>query len=320
MFLEPILLESVYVERPWGGLPLLASFHPHLPSAKVGESWDISSYPTADCRILNGEMTGEPLSILLSLYGNETLGRPWDSYNDFPLLIKFLAPVRDLALQVHPADIYAHKHEGQNGKTECWLVLAAEPGAMLWLGLKDVASLAQLDAVMQNGNLPAHVQRVEAKEGDVFFIPAGLVHGLGKGILAYEVQQNSDVTYRLDDFGMGMDTPEVRKEHQHKGLEVIDLTANLATQGPAARWGSGDGKVNFAPYFGFELKTIAVDTVWNLPHPGVCKGLTVLEGGGSLHYQQNRYALQKGQPWLLPAIARELSISGPAKVLITFFP
>ncbi len=320
MNLCPLLLETIYVPRAWGGLELLRSFHPDMPAGKIGESWDIASYPTADCRMLSGPMKGLPLSALLAEQGRQVLGRPWKSFNDFPLLLKFLAPLRDLPLQAHPADEYARRVEGQNGKTECWLILDCRPGAELWLGLKNVRDKAHLAEIFAAGTLQAHTQRVPVRTGDVFFVPAGIVHGLGANILVYEVQQNSDVTYRLDDFGLNLDTPEARKVHLDRALEVIDLEANLAPAGAAASWGNGDGTADFSPYFGFELKTLGAGVEWNVPKTGLCRGLTILDGNGRIRSGEFQSPLAKGQSWLIPAALPEVFLQGPVKGLVTFFP
>jgi mannose-6-phosphate isomerase len=321
MTLTPLLLETIFVNRAWGGLDLLRMFHPGLPAGgKVGESWNIASYPTADCRMLTGLKAGLPLSALLKIHGQAVLGRPWTDFADFPLLLKFLAPTHDLALQVHPGDAYARRVEGQNGKTECWIILDCKPGAKLWLGLKDVRSLDELENIVIGKTLPLHVQRVQAEPGDIFFVPAGLVHALGSHMLTYEVQQNSDVTYRMEDFGLNMDPQKVRSEHCRKALEVIDLEANLRPAGPAERWGKGDGKIDFPPYFGFELKTTPAGQNWKLPRPGVCKGLTIMEGGGRISSPGFASGLDKGQSWLLPAELEKVEINGPCRALLTFFP
>ncbi|MDL2272668.1 class I mannose-6-phosphate isomerase [Desulfovibrio sp. OttesenSCG-928-I05] len=256
-FLPPILLSPVYVTRAWGGLPLLRDLHPDAPEGLVGESWDISCYPSADCVMRSGPRAGEALSALLRESGEAILGREWTGFNDFPLLHKFLAPLRDLPLQVHPADDYALRVEGQNGKTECWYILDCEPDAAVWLGLEGVRDREELAAIVRRGEIARHARRVPVRRGDVVYIPSGMVHGLGTGCLAYEVQQNSDVTYRLDDFGLGIDGPEARAEHLRKGLDVIDFEANVAAPGIAANWDDGDGWLDCSPFFGLGQKSDA---------------------------------------------------------------
>ena len=237
--------------RAWGGLERLRGYQPTAPEhERIGESWDIASYPGADCRMLNGPMAGLPLSDLLARDGKAVLGRPWRGFNDFPLLHKYLAPVRDLPLQVHPGDAYARRVEGQNGKAECWVILDCAPDASILLGLDNVDNAEHLRRIVAAGTLARHARRVPVRNGDVVPIPAGIVHSLGHGVLAYEVQQNSDVTYRLDDFGLGIDSPEERQLHLRRALDVIDLPANLAPTPPFANWmRPATGVLDFAPHF-----------------------------------------------------------------------
>ena len=319
MRLGPVRLEPVYVERAWGGLELLRKLHPDLPQSQIGESWDISSYPGADCIVRSGPFFGEPLSVLLRSHGVDILGRKWTGFNDFPLLLKFLAPLRDLALQVHPADEYARRFEYQNGKTECWFIMDCDDEAYVWLGLKNVRDKEHLARIIHAGEIAAHTRKIPVRRGDVVFVPAGMVHGLGKACLAFEIQQNSDVTYRLDDFGMGVDTPEDRVEHCRKGIDVIDLEANLMEPGVSANWDGVDGHLDFSPYFG--LDHIVVDGRDKaLPCDGFCRGLTVLSGHGEMRTREDVFPLTVGESWLLPCSLKGIVVRGALTVLSSRFP
>lgn len=317
--LPPICLAPVYVTRPWGGLASLRKLHPDMPEGLVGESWDISSYPDADCVMKTGPGAGKPLSVLLRERGEDILGRAWTGYNDFPLLLKFLAPCKDLSLQVHPADEYARRVEGQNGKTECWYILDCGEDAYVWLGLRDVKDREHLGRILRAGELPAHTRRVPVRRGDVIFVPSGMVHGLGKGCLTFEVQQNSDVTYRLEDFGLRRDTPEQKAEHCRKGLDVIDLEANLAGPGVAANWNGADGFLDFPPYFGLGHAVLNNEEK-PLPGDGFCRGLTILSGSGELRAGGEISPLTAGESWLLPRSLEGVAARGTMTFLVSRFP
>ena len=309
----PLLLEPVPVVRAWGGLALLRDYQPAVREGeRIGESWDIACHPGADCRMLTGPMAGAPLSQMLARHGEAVLGWRWGSCDDFPLLHKYLAPLHDLPLQVHPGDDYAWRVEGQSGKAECWVVLDCAPGATVFLGLDGVAGNAHLRELVAAGELARHARRVPVKNGDVVPIPAGTVHSLGAGVLAYEVQQNSDVTYRIDDFGLGIDSPQARQTHLARALDVIDLTANLAAPRRFDNWGYGEGALDFAPRFGLDAIRVAAGRERPVPGTGRCRGLAVLDGQGSLAGPAGEHELRKGQGWLLPAASGPLYRRGRA--------
>jgi mannose-6-phosphate isomerase len=317
----PLLLEPVSVVRAWGGLALLRDWQPGLHGgSRTGESWDIACHPVADCRMLTGPLAGASLSQLLARHGEAVLGWRWRGWNDFPLLHKYLAPLHDLPLQVHPDDDYALRVEGSNGKAECWVVLDCAPGASVLLGLDGVTSGAHLRELVGAGELARHARRLPVRIGDVVPIPPGIVHSLGAGVLAYEVQQNSDVTYRIDDFGLGIDTPETRQAHLARALDVVDLPANLAAPRRFDNWSDGEGALDFAPRFGLAAIRVAAGRERPLPAAGRCRGLAVLEGTGFLAGPAGTHELQRGQGWLLPAASGPLRVAGELRLLLSTFP
>lgn len=317
----PLLLEPVPVVRAWGGLALLRDWQPGLHGGvRIGESWDIACHAVADCRMLTGPLAGAPLSQLLARHGEAVLGWRWRDCNDFPLLHKYLAPLSDLPLQVHPDDDYALRVEGSNGKAECWVILDCAPGASVLLGLDGVADRAHLRELVAAGELARHARRLPVKVGDVVPIPAGIVHSLGAGVLAYEVQQNSDVTYRIDDFGLGIDTPEARRVHLARALDVIDLPGNLATPRRFDNWSDGEGALDLAPRFALAALRVAAGEERPLPGSGRCRGLAVLDGRGSLTGPAGTHELHRGQGWLLPAASGPLCVTGELRLLLSTFP
>jgi mannose-6-phosphate isomerase len=319
--IAPLLLEPVHVARAWGGLGRLRGYQPTVPEhGHIGETWDIASYPSADCRMLSGPMAGLPLSDLLARDGKAVLGHPWRGFNDFPLLHKYLAPVRDLPLQVHPGDAYARRVEGQNGKAECWVVLDCAPDAAILLGLDGVANAGHLRRLVAAGSLARHARRIPVRNGDVVPIAPGILHSLGQGVLAYEVQQNSDVTYRLDDFGLGIDSPEERQLHLRRALDVIDLPANLAPTAAFDNWCDREGQLDFAPHFRLAAVRVAAGRPRALPDEGRCRGLVVLDGEGTITGATGAQPLRKGQSWLLPAGDGPLVVEGDLRLLVSVFP
>ena len=200
--MELLFLEPVFKEAIWGGTKLRDSFGYDIPSDTTGECWAISAHKNGDCKIAGGRYDGRYLSQLWEeepeLFGNYP-------GSQFPLLIKIIDAKNDLSIQVHPDDAYASEHEnGSLGKTECWYVLDCEPGAFLYYGFDHEISKAEFEERIKNNTLTEVLNAVPVHKGDCFFIPAGTLHAICKGIVIAEVQQNSNVTYRVYDYGLSL--------------------------------------------------------------------------------------------------------------------
>lgn len=202
---EPILLSSICKDIIWGGNRLAREFGKGSgKDERIAETWELTVRADATNMIASGELSGEPLC---ELYGTE----------NFPVLIKFIDAEKDLSVQVHPADEYARENEGDLGKTEMWYVVDALPGAQLVYGLRDGVSKEDLKKAVEENKINECLNYVDVHSGDVFFIPAGCVHAIGGGILIAEIQQSSNVTYRVYDYDRG------RELHIKKALDVIEL-------------------------------------------------------------------------------------------------
>ena len=212
----------------WGGRRLESLFGRRLPPGIVAESWDISGHASTPTRVRQGYWQSRTLPEVLDALGLDLVGynsREMLARGRFPLLIKLLDANRDLSVQVHPDDAYAREHEqGELGKTEMWYVLHAEPGTELIYGLARGVTKASFRAALQEGSLHTQLYRLPIAPGDAIFVPAGTVHALLAGAVVAEIQQNSDTTYRVYDWGrLGADG-RPRPLHIDKALEVIDWT------------------------------------------------------------------------------------------------
>lgn len=219
--LYPMLLEPVLHKRVWGGRRLESLFSKRLPSDEpYGESWELHDTAT----VANGAHQGRTLGDLLSEYGAALIGPDNDPAQGFPLLIKILDAEQWLSIQVHPNDQFAAELEGDpRGKTEAWYVLAAQPDARLVIGIQPETPIATVKAAIENSTLEDLLVYADVTRGDVLQIEAGTIHAIGAGIVIYEVQQSSDVTYRLYDWGrMGLDG-KPRELHIDKSLKVSNL-------------------------------------------------------------------------------------------------
>lgn len=231
--LYPLKFRPRLKARIWGGETLLARKEAHISRAdkgqKIGESWDISCVSGDVSVVSNGRLKGNDLQELLSVYMGDLAGeKVFEKYGEtFPLLIKSLDCNDLLSVQVHPDDELAAERHNSYGKTEMWYVADAKPGASLYVGFRDrnVTREEYLAAVAE-GRLPSILNRVEARKGDVFFIPAGTVHALGAGLQVLEIQQTSDVTYRIYDWDRVDAEGRSRELHTALAVDAMDFSAD----------------------------------------------------------------------------------------------
>lgn len=224
--LYPLLFEPNLHKVVWGGHKLIAWKHLPKDDEPIGESWEVSAVPSSISTVGNGRFKGMGLVELVSRYPVEILGgkvsRVYD--NQMPLLIKFIDAARDLSIQVHPNDEMAMRVEHKHGKTEMWYVIDAEPGASLYLGFSKHITPEEYEQKVKDGTITDVIARHKVKAGDVFFIPSGRVHAICGGILLAEIQQSSDITYRIYDYNRpGMDG-KPRQLHTEKAKQALDFT------------------------------------------------------------------------------------------------
>jgi mannose-6-phosphate isomerase len=220
--LYPFVLEPLEREMIWGGHALASRYgKPGSPAAKLGESWECWDKN----RVTNGEAEGSTLAQLRTRLGRALTGHA-DPNAAFPLLTKFIDARHALSVQVHPSDEYAQRVEHQPaGKTECWYVLEADPGATIVLGWNRATSRGEYEERVRDGSLTELLRHVPARPGDVFYLPAGTLHAIGKGIVLFEVQQSSDLTYRIFDYNRPGPDGKPRELHVEKAGDVLDYRA-----------------------------------------------------------------------------------------------
>lgn len=245
--LYPMLIEPRYDERIWGGHRLAAELGlPAPPDKLIGEAWEIYEYNP----VTNGPYSGKTIEDLRRIMGRDLTGHvPPDAL--FPLLTKIIDAREALSVQVHPDDRFAEALEHQPyGKTECWYILAAEPGAALTYGFSRSTNPDEYAALVRSGELETVLRQVPVKPGDVVYIPAGTVHAIGAGILLFELQQTSDVTYRIYDWNRLDDSGKPRQLHVEKAQHVLDYhRSQRALVQPLHQSGSPRSTLIAAPYF-----------------------------------------------------------------------
>ncbi|MBR0304524.1 MAG: class I mannose-6-phosphate isomerase [Bacteroidales bacterium] len=224
--LYPLKFEPILKDKIWGGTRLKTMLYKEIsPANCCGESWEVSGLVGDESMITNGFLAENNLNELLEIYMTELVGeKNYEKYGlGFPLLIKFIDAQDNLSVQVHPDDELAQRKYGQSGKTEMWHVIASEPGSGLYVGFNKTVSKAQFEEAIANGTVEEVLQFYPVQPGDTFMIPAGTVHAIGKGVLLAEIQQPSDITFRVFDWNRLDDEGNSRELHVQEALEAIDF-------------------------------------------------------------------------------------------------
>ena len=312
---EPLLLDGSLHETIWGGQGL-AIVGKRLPAgALVGESWETA----VESVVREGAQLGRTLGELVDAWGEQLVGwRAHAIYGPrFPLLTKFIDAHEWLSVQVHPDDAYAALHEGGKlGKTEMWLVLRADPGARLAYGLKRAASPTEVRAAIAATRLEELLCIFEPRPGDVVFVPAGTVHAIGGGILLYELQEYSDVTYRLYDYGRIQANGRPRELHVERALDVMRFAphapARVATPmlpSVAASTTVQRRILSACHYFVAEELQLA-GSLSGATDPASCEILTVLSGSCAIQTAAGNWTLALGDTAVLPAALGPYMLAG----------
>ena len=255
--LYPFKFKPQLFHKIWGG-QTIAQWYDHVPAdyENVGESWvlsDVEKYPT---EVMNGSHEGDTLQDLLEVYMDELVGtRVYDVFgNHFPLLLKFIDATDDLSIQVHPDDDYALENEDSLGKTEMWYVMPSAEESSIYLGWNEPMDEARIKEAIQDGTLARYMREYKVRAGDVAFIPAGTVHAMRRNTIVAEIQENSDITYRLYDYNRVGNDGKMRPLHLEKALQVMNYApadAEKALARVTHPEAHKDGAVNLqqSPYF-----------------------------------------------------------------------
>ena len=303
--LYPMQLSPVCRSTIWGGNRMRDCFGFQTKLDNIAEAWMLSARDDNPGFIVNGEYFGERLDTILSAHPE--LISPDAKDGSCPLLIKFIDARDKLSIQVHPDDAYAQQKGVGRGKTEMWIVLEASMGAELIYGTKEAFTPESLRAAIENNTLTSLLRRVPVHAGDVFFIPAGLIHAIGGGILLAEVQQNCDTTYRVYDYNRKQADGSLRALH-------IDDAVACAKHSPEAeidalRYEKGDRTaLADSAYFRVSLRTVSEPE--EFPAPDTFVSLLVPAGEGVLTYEGEEYPLMPGASYFLPAGMEAYTVSG----------
>lgn len=219
--MEILRLQPAGKDYLWGGTRLRDEYGKKIVLTPLAETWECSVHPDGSSIVANGQYKGKTLAEVLKAHP-EYLGTKVEN-GELPILVKFIDAKKDLSVQVHPDDEYAGKHEHQNGKTEMWYVIDADDGSSLIYGFRHKVTEKILRNAVKTGTLDKHLQKVPVHKGDVFYVPAGTVHGIGAGILIAEIQESSNVTYRVYDYDRIDKNGKKRELHFEQAVQVMNM-------------------------------------------------------------------------------------------------
>lgn len=311
---EPIFLEPVFQERIWGGTKLRDLFSYDIPNDRTGECWAISAHSNGQSVVRQGAYQGMKLGDLWSKHP--------ELFNStskvFPLLTKLLDASDDLSVQVHPDDAYAGEYEnGELGKTECWYIVDAEPGAQIVYG-HEATSKEQLKSWIAEGKWDQLLTKVAVKPGDFFYVPSGTIHALGKGIVVLETQQSSDTTYRVYDYDRRDAAGNTRELHLEKAIEVTTVPQSYKPGSYETKQQDGATVTTFVSNDFFSVQKWDVDGAAELAADAKYKLFSVIEGQGELKAGDQSYPLRKGEHFILPVHFGPYQVNGKMEIIVSW--
>jgi len=321
--LYPLKFKTIYKDKIWGGQKIKTYLHKDFGSLpNCGETWEISGVKSDVSVVASGALEGESLADLLEQYKDELVGKKvYDHFgNIFPLLVKFIDANDDLSVQVHPDDKLAKERHNSFGKTEMWYIIEADPGSTLITGFNQEMTEQKYVDALNSGHIMDILNREKAVADDVFFLPAGRVHTIGKGLLIAEIQQTSDITYRIYDFDRVDDKGHKRELHTEEALAAIDYKHydQYKTQYEPKK--DETVKLVTCPYFTTNVLDFDESTSKDYSALDSFVIHVCVAGGYTVKYNNEAYAVKMGECILLPkSIDKiELETTGGFKILESY--
>lgn len=323
--LPPLRFVPLIKRLRWGGTRLGCCLGKSIGSATdAAESWEVADHGTDQSVVIAGPLAGWTLARVMSTYASELLGNA-STQTTFPLLVKFLDAHDRLSLQVHPDDQQARRYtSADRGKTEAWVILEASPGSLIYAGLKPGTTLPDLQQAVQAGRLLDVVHVFEAHPGDSYLIPAGTVHAVGEGVLLAEIQQTSDITFRLHDWGRLGTDGRPRQLHLREALECVDVGSGPVRplQPRVISELSGNRVEEIVACEHFSIRRHYCSQPWDLETQDRFRIFLVIQGQVDLLTPGSAESLTRGETVLIPASSDACRIvpRGEATLLETFVP
>ena len=308
--LYPLKFTPILKERLWGGTRLRDLLGKAIPSEQTGESWELSGIPGDVSVVSNGSLKGRSLQELIDEYGDQLLGEAVISTfgRKFPILIKFIDAAKDLSIQVHPNDQLAQQRHNSLGKTEMWHVMDADKDAKLIIGFKRDMTAEEYISSLESNNLPDLLHEEIVKKGDTFMIRAGRVHAIGAGVLLAEIQQTSDITYRIYDFNRPDKEGNLRQLHTKEAIDAIDYSSHRDFK---VVYSDSVGQANTmvrSPYFNTDYLRLQTNKNLDLTFRSSFSIYICVSGNAVLQTHELEVPLRLGETALIPASIGELKI------------
>lgn len=307
----PLRFAPILKEKIWGGHQLRELLNKTNEDVAFGESWEVAGLPDDQSVVLYGAFQGQTLGMLCSAFAKAILGSKVATQfgTTFPLLIKFIDAAADLSVQLHPNDAIAKREHDSFGKTEMWYIMHADEGAEIIVGFNKVMTAQSFAASIETGTITQDLDRIPVKAGDAFFIDAGLIHAIGAGVVLAEIQQTSDVTYRVYDYDRKQSDGTLRDLHIDAAKKAIDYTVDqdyVLTYDPTAK---GVQTLKHSTYFKTDIVQLDTDRHY-VRRTDSFTILIAVSGAITLSWDGNLEVLATGQTTLIPAACAEVQISG----------
>lgn len=319
--MKPLKFNALLKQTLWGGDKIIPFKHLSDKLENVGESWEISGVKGNETLVTEGEFAGQSLNDVVIALKADLVGKAnYERFgNEFPLLIKFIDARQDLSIQVHPTDEIAQKQGKDRGKTEMWYIMDSDPDAKLYSGLKKEITPEQYKEMVENDTICDALAQYAVKEGDCFFLPAGRIHAIGTGCFLAEIQQTSDVTYRIYDFKRKDKDGNYRQLHTKEAAECINYTveSNYRTEYVPVK-NQGIALVS-CPYFSTAVYDLDEPMTLDYSELDSFVILIGMKGSGTVtDGEGNTLTLNAGESMLVPATTQTLKVEGTVKFLETY--
>lgn len=314
--MEILFCNPIYKDYIWGGKRLKEEFNKKTPYDITAESWEISANENGKTIIKNGELKGKDLKEIYEnkKYKGDIFGTKCLKLDKFPLLIKFIDAKQNLSVQVHPNDEYAKQNENDSGKTEMWYIIDCKREGKLICGTKDIKSKKELEKIIKSGDIKNYLQYIDIEKGDSIYIPSGTIHAILADTLICEIQQNSNLTYRVYDWDRIDSFGNKRQLHIEKAIDVIDF--NSETKKVKSENKTVQNLVN-SEYF--KVDRIKIDGEYqdkSSIETFYC--INVIEGTGKIINNTNTFKIQKGDSFVVPATLGDYKIVGNLTILKSY--
>ncbi|WP_179335243.1 type I phosphomannose isomerase catalytic subunit [Winogradskyella costae] len=315
--LYPLKFQPILKDKIWGGEKLNLHFNKDSDSKNLGESWEVSTVPNDISVVCNGELKGQSLQNLVNAHKSKLLGdKNWKRFgNEFPLLIKFIDAKEDLSIQLHPNDELAKKRHNSFGKTEMWYIMQADKDANLIVGFKGEVDKETYLKNLENNTLTEILNFDKVKEGDTYFIEAGRVHAIGAGVLLAEIQQTSDVTYRVYDWDRVDSNGNTRELHNDIAIDAFDFEMENNFKIDYLKQKNVSNEVVSCPFFTTNFIEITSDIEIENTHDSFLIYMCI-DGDVEVSTEDSKEHISKGETILIPAEIKNFKLkSGYGKLL-----